>query len=66
MIHVIDIDRFLEAKRDLKQGSLILSEQFLVAGPMRCSDIVCVGCHGELPSREINNSNNHVIEYLFR
>ncbi|ODM90870.1 Protein msta, isoform A [Orchesella cincta] len=39
--------RYLNTQRDLKRGDLIFSEKYLIAGPQRSSDIVCVGCHSE-------------------
>ncbi|CAG7786915.1 unnamed protein product [Allacma fusca] len=39
--------RYLKSKVEIKKGTLILSEKYLVAGPMRSSGLICLGCHSE-------------------
>ncbi|CAL8135441.1 unnamed protein product [Orchesella dallaii] len=39
--------RYLSTQRNVKKGDLLFSEKYLIAGPQRSSDVVCVGCHSE-------------------
>ncbi|XP_021965910.1 SET domain-containing protein SmydA-8 [Folsomia candida] len=48
--------RFLQSRVEIKKGTIILSEKFLIAGPQRSGDVCCVGCHSNFESPQDRKS----------
>lgn len=46
----------MTANRDIKAGEIILSEKPCVIGPKTTSQVLCLGCHKQLPSISYNCS----------